>query len=73
MSSQGAQAPRDPSLRSGRQKRARGDKKIGRSGRQKNWTLGATKKGGSGRQKSRLGATNGGLHKFLKQPQSPID
>jgi hypothetical protein len=82
LSSRGTQAPRDPSLRSGRQKRARGDKKG----------LGATKKG-SGRQKNGLGATSptlscraiarhpkdakrkgsgrqqGGLHKLLKQPK----
>jgi len=47
---------RDPSLRSGRQKKldARGDKKLDARG---------NKKGG-------LGATNGGLHQFLKQPHS---
>jgi len=35
-------------------------------------SLGATEKG-SGRQKRGLGVTHGGLHKFLKQPRSPID
>jgi|GEM_PF-5658649 len=86
VSSRGAQAPRDPSHRSGRQKSSLGateksslgatepihvlPRRVSAEGPLA--SLGATKKVASGRQKKYPRGDNRGLRKFLKQPQREL-